>query len=210
MSDHTPLTVGILVSGRGSNMLSILRSIDRHELNIRVGVVVSNKTDAPALDHATRYNVPTAIVDHRETPKDREAFEKRVDAVLRDHGVELVALAGFMRILSPFFVRQWPHKVINIHPSLLPAFPGLHAQRQALDTGVKLSGCTVHFVDEGTDTGAIIGQVAVQVADHDTEETLSARILAQEHLLYPKVLGWFADKRVRVHDQRVTVEPANG
>jgi len=210
MSATSPLTVGILVSGRGSNMLSILRKIDSGELPIRVGLVISNKPDAPALEHAQSHGVPSVVINHKDYRGDKPGFEAAMDRALRDHGVSLVVLAGFMRLLSPNFVRQWAHQIINIHPSLLPAFPGLNAQQQALDAGVKISGCTVHFVDEGTDTGPIIAQRAVPVRNHDTDDTLSARILCEEHSLYPLVLRWYSENRISIQNGHALVESSDG
>ena len=195
----SPLRVGILVSGRGSNMAAVLSAIEERRLpGVEVAVVVSNNSDAAALDLARARSLPTAVVNHTEFGKDREAFEARLDETLRAHGTELVVLAGFMRLLTPFFVARWRDRLVNIHPSLLPSFPGLHAQRQALAAGVKLAGCTVHFVDEGTDSGPIIAQSAVPVLLGDTEDSLAARILVEEHRLLPKVIGWIAAGRVRV------------
>ncbi len=210
MSTNSPLTIGILVSGRGSNMLSILKHIERGELRVRVGLVISNNPQSPALDHATKHGVPTAVINHRDYRGDKAGFESAMNDALRKHGVDLIALAGFMRLLSPDFVGQWKNSIVNIHPSLLPAFPGLNAQEQALTGGAKISGCTVHFVDEGTDTGPIIAQRAVPVKDNDSIDTLSARILSEEHKLYPKVLGWLAEGRISVQDGRVYVESNDG
>ena len=199
------MNIGILVSGRGSNMAAILDAIQSGDLNVNVSLVLSNNPQSPALRRAARENIPTKVVNHRDYGKDREAFEAALDAALRSEGVDCVVLAGFMRVLTPFFVRRWKERLINIHPSLLPAFRGLHAQRQALEAGVKLAGCTVHFVDEGTGTGPIIAQSAVPVLDTDSEDTLSARILEEEHKLLPLVLHWLAGGRISIENDRVRI-----
>jgi phosphoribosylglycinamide formyltransferase-1 len=182
------LDLGVLVSGRGSNLGAILDAIADQKLEARVRIVISNHADAPALGRADQVGVPTRVISHRDYPT-REAFDQALVDALRAAGVEWVVLAGFMRVLTPVFLRAFPGRVINIHPALLPAFPGTHAQRQALDYGVKISGCTVHLVDEGVDTGPIIGQRVVPVLDDDDEERLSARILEREHQLLTRVLA---------------------
>ena len=198
------LKVGILISGRGSNMAALIRAAQATDYPAEIACVVSNREDAGGLEAARKAGVPTAVISHRGYP-DRETFDRDVSAVLEKHGVGLVALAGFMRIQSPWFPEHWAGRQINVHPSLLPAFPGLHVQRQALDAGVRLSGCTVHFVTPALDSGPIIAQAAVPVVTGDTEETLSARILRQEHRLYPLVVRWFAEDRIAIGDGGVTV-----
>ncbi len=188
---HGPLRLGVLVSGRGSNLAAVLDEIAAGRLAAEVRVVISDHPAAPALERAAQAGVPAVAVERRNFP-DRAAFEKALAAELRQHEVELVVLAGFMRVLGKIFVDEFSSRVINIHPSLLPAFPGLQAQKQALDYGVKIAGCTVHFVNEIMDGGRIIAQTAVPVLPEDTEETLSARILAEEHRLLPQVIGWLA------------------
>jgi len=190
MSD-SPLRLGVLASGRGSNFASILDAIDAGRCPAEVVLLISDRPDAQALARARAHAIPTAVVEPAEFP-DREAFDLEVVERLRAAGVQLVVLAGYMRIVTPAFLAAFPGRVVNIHPALLPAFPGLHAQRQALEHGVKVSGCTVHFVDEGVDTGPIILQRAVEVREDDTEETLSARILEQEHQLYPEAIRLIA------------------
>jgi phosphoribosylglycinamide formyltransferase-1 len=182
------LDLGVLVSGRGSNLGAILDAIARQQLEARVRIVISNHADAPALGRADRAGVPSCVISHRDFPT-REAFDQALVDALRAAGTEWVVLAGFMRVLTPVFLRAFAGRVINIHPALLPAFPGTHAQRQALDYGVKVAGCTVHLVDEGVDTGPIIGQRVVPVLDDDDEERLAARILEREHQLLTKVLA---------------------
>ncbi|OLC39112.1 MAG: phosphoribosylglycinamide formyltransferase [Candidatus Rokubacteria bacterium 13_1_40CM_4_69_5] len=199
-----PLRVGVLASGRGSNLQAILDASARADFPARVAVVVSDREGARALKIAAERGVPAVFLNPKDFG-DREAYDAAITKVLEAHQVGLVCLAGFMRILGPAFVRAWRGRVMNIHPSLLPAFPGLNAQRQALDHGVKISGATVHFVDEGVDTGPIILQSSVPVQPDDTEETLAARILAEEHRLYPQAVRLFAEGRLRIVGSRVTV-----
>jgi phosphoribosylglycinamide formyltransferase 1 len=196
------LVLGVLASGRGSNLQAILDAIDAGRCPARVAVVVSDRKDAAALDRARRKEIRAVHVDPRAYP-DRSAFDDAVAQVLDEHGVELVCLAGYMRLLSPGFVRRYPQRILNVHPALLPAFPGLHAQRQALERRVRVSGATVHLVDEGVDTGPIVLQAAVPVLASDTEETLSARILVEEHRLYPEAIRLFAEGRIEVSGRSV-------
>ena len=198
------LKVGILISGRGSNMAALIRAAQAADYPAEVACVISNVADAPGLKVAADAGIATAVVSHRGQP-DREIFDRAVSAELERQGVELVVLAGFMRIFSPWFPEHWANRLINIHPSLLPSFKGLHVQRQALDAGVRLSGCTVHLVIPDLDAGPIVAQAAVPVLAGDTEETLSARILRQEHRLYPLVVRWFAEGRIDVARGRVAV-----
>ncbi|HEY8075969.1 MAG TPA: phosphoribosylglycinamide formyltransferase, partial [Labilithrix sp.] len=179
------------------------------KLRARVGVVISNVAGAKALDRARAAGAPTIVVDHKAFPS-REAFDAAVVESLRAHEVRCVVLAGFMRLVTPVLLDAFPHRVVNIHPALLPAFPGVHAQKQALAYGVRVSGCTVHFVDAGMDTGPILAQATVPVLDDDTEETLRDRILEKEHELLPTVLQWIADDRVEVvvgERPRVRIRP---
>ena len=198
------LKVGILISGRGSNMSALIRAAQAAEYPAEIACVVSSREDAGGLEAAREAGIPAKVISHRGYP-DRETFDRDVSAELEQHDVGLVALAGFMRIQSAWFPEHWAGRQINIHPSLLPAFPGLHVQRQALDAGVRLTGCTVHFVTPDLDAGPIIAQAAVPVLAGDTEETLSARILRQEHRLYPLVVRWFAEGRIEATEGRVTV-----
>ena len=180
-------SLGILLSGRGSNFVAIADSIDAGRIpEARIAVVVSNKADAPGIATARQRGLEAVVIPSKGRP--REEHDREVVAALQLHGVELVCLAGYMRLLSPWFVRQFPHRILNIHPSLLPAFPGLEAQEQAFAYGVKVSGCSVHFVDEELDHGAIIVQRAVPVLEDDDEHTLAARILEQEHLAYTEAI----------------------
>lgn len=191
------IVLGVLVSGSGTNLQAILDAIRQGTLEARVAIVVSNVPDAGAIERARTAGVETVVIDHRGFA-DRAAFDAAVLRVLRERGVELVVLAGFMRMLTPVLLDAFPMRVVNVHPALLPAFPGVRGQRQALEYGVRVAGCTVHFVDGGTDTGPIIAQAAVPVHDDDDEATLSARILEKEHELLPRVLGWIAQGRVSV------------
>lgn len=190
------MKVGVLASGSGTNLQALIDSHARGQLNpAKLAVVGVNVPDCPALGRAEAAGLPTFVVDHHQV-KPRAAFDQALAEALRDHGVELVVLAGFMRLLGPDFLRAFPDRVINIHPALLPAFPGVHGQRQALEYGVKLAGCTVHFVDDGVDSGPVIAQAVVPVLDTDDEDALRARILGQEHKLLPAVVKAFAEGRV--------------
>lgn len=199
------LKVGILISGRGSNMAALIRAAATPDYPAEIACVISNIADAPGLPVAAGAGIATAVISHKGHP-DRESFDRAVSATLEEHGVELVALAGFLRILSRWFPERWAGRLVNIHPSLLPAFKGLHATQQALAAGVRLSGCTVHLVTPDLDAGPIIAQAAVPVLPDDTEQTLSARILRQEHRLYPLVVRWFAEDRVTATNLGVTVK----
>ena len=198
------LNIGVLVSGSGSNLQSILDACATGELRARVACVISNNADAYALERARTAGIPALHLDHR-AHSGREAYDQALVATLREFGVELVAMAGFMRIITPVLLDSFPLAVMNIHPALLPAFPGLHAQRQALDYGVKVAGCTVHLVDPGTDTGPIIMQAAVPILGGDTEQTLSARIQQEEHRIYPEAIRLFAEGRLNVVGRKVDV-----
>lgn len=196
--------IGVLVSGRGSNLQALLDSIAEGRLLLEIAVVISDKPEAYALERAVAAGIPVKVID-RGAYADRDEFEKAIDEALKVCGCELAVLAGFMRILSVNFVNKWEQRLINIHPALLPSFPGLHAQRQALAYGVKVTGCTVHFVDGGTDSGPIILQKTVPVYDDDTEDSLSARILRQEHLILPEALKLWAEGKLTVRGRRVEI-----
>ena len=198
------LKVGILISGRGSNMAALIDAAKAADYPAEIAIVVSNVADAAGLGTAKAAGIATAAIPHKAYP-DRETFDRAISAELEKHGIELVALAGFMRVFSPWFPRRWQDRLINIHPSLLPAFKGLHVQQQAIDAGARASGCTVHFVTADLDAGPIIAQAAVPVLADDTADTLAARILRQEHRLYPQVVRWFGEGRVSVADGRVSV-----
>lgn len=192
--------IGILISGRGSNMVSLIEAAAGGRLDAEVALVISNMESAPGLERARERGVDTLVVSHKGRP--REQHDLEMAAELKRRGVSLVCLAGYMRLVSPAFVRAFEHSILNIHPSLLPAFPGLDAQRQALDHGVKITGCTVHIVDEELDHGPIVLQRAVGVRDDDTAETLSARILQQEHLAYPEAVARVIAPGFRVEGRR--------
>ena len=196
--------IGVVVSGRGSNLQSIIDHIAEGKLNVKIAVVGSDHKEAFALERAAKAGIPTAVVE-RKGCKDKAEFEDKIDAALREAGAEVVVLAGFMRILTGHFISRWEHKIINIHPALLPSFKGLDAQGQAVDYGVKVAGCTVHFVDEGTDTGPIILQKVVPVLDDDTEETLAARILKEEHKALPEAIQLWADGKLTIKGRKVYV-----
>jgi phosphoribosylglycinamide formyltransferase 1 len=198
--------IGVLVSGRGTNLQALVDAAPRGELGGQVAVVASNVEQAPALDRARAAGIPAVFRDHRG--RKREEFDQELVGVLREHGVDLVCLAGYMRLLSPGFLRAFPERVLNVHPSLLPAFPGLEAQRQALEGGVKVSGATVHVVDEGLDSGPILIQEAVPVLDTDTVDSLSARILEAEHRIYPRAVRAMLEGRVRFEKRRSIWEVA--
>lgn len=197
--------IGVLVSGRGSNLQAIMDRIADGYLPLEIAVVISDKPDAFALERAQKADIKTVAVE-RKACASKEEFESKINAALEAEGCELVVLAGFMRILSADFVNKWQHKIINIHPALLPSFPGLHGQKQAVDYGVKFSGCTVHFVDAGTDSGPIILQKVVPVMDDDTEDTLADRILVQEHIAMPESLKLWAEGKLTIEGRKVKVK----
>ncbi len=196
--------LGVLVSGSGSNLQSLIDHVERGALDAEIRMVVSNNPCAFALERCRKHGIPSAIIDHREFPS-RETFEDRLVDVLQTVGVDLVVMAGFMRILSRKFFQSFPMRVMNIHPALLPAFPGMHVQQKAVDYGVKFSGCTVHFADEGVDSGPIIIQAVVPVYDEDDAETLAARILSQEHRIYPQAVQYYAEGRIEFIGRRVRI-----
>lgn len=201
--------IGILISGRGSNMVALLEAIRDGRVPAEPAVIISNRPAAAGLEAAAARGVETLVIDHKDS-KNREEHDHRVLEALRQRRVEVVCLAGYMRVLSPVLIRAYPGRILNIHPALLPSFPGLHAQRQALEYGVRVSGCTVHLVDEGVDTGPILLQRAVEVEPDDTEATLSARILAQEHRLYAEALRLVVEDRIRIEGRRVRLLPEGG
>ena len=198
----SPNTIGILISGRGSNMLAILDRIDAGDLDATAAVVISDEPGAPGILAAHQRGVEALVLDHRDS-RTRGEHDLRLAEALEARGVRLACLAGYMRLLSPWFVERFRGRILNIHPSLLPAFPGLEAPKQALEHGVKVTGCTVHFVDEGVDSGPIVLQEAVPVHDGDTPETLAARILAKEHRAYSRAIALVLSGRLRVEGRRV-------
>jgi len=203
------INLAILVSGRGSNMESIIKSVKEGKINANVNIVISNKPNVRALSIAKDYGINTVVIDDENKKGVSWEYDKKIISVLNRYDITnangLICLAGYMRILSPEFVRLYKYRIMNIHPSLLPAFPGLNAQKKALDYGVKITGCTVHFVDEGVDTGPIIVQKSVEVNDKDTVESLSARILKEEHIAYPYAIKLFTENRLRIEGRRVYI-----
>ena len=197
--------IGVLVSGSGTNLQAIIDEVEAKRLDAKIEIVLSNRADAYGLVRAQNHGIPTAVLDHKQFPS-REAYDQAVVDRLRARGVELVVLAGFMRLLSPVFVKAYSNRIMNIHPALLPSFPGLHVQKKALEHGVHFSGCTVHFVNEECDEGPIIIQAVVPVFPDDGEESLSARILKQEHRIYPRAIQLYAEGRLRVEGRRVLVD----
>ena len=201
------MKIGILISGRGSNMVAIVEAVQSGQIpDSKVVVVICDRSSADGIQKAIDRNIETVVVTRRAKTRTREEHDSEMIAELKKRGVELVCLAGYMRLLSKIFVRTFPNQILNIHPSLLPAFPGLEAQQQAIDYGVKISGCTVHFVDEHLDHGAIILQKAVPVKDDDTAETLSERILEDEHTLYIKAIKQLVTGKVEIDGRRVIAE----
>jgi phosphoribosylglycinamide formyltransferase-1 len=202
------MRLGLLASGSGSNLKALLDACAHRSLPAQVAVVISNVAGARALSRAEEAGVPALLLPHGAHPS-RDAYDAELVSVLRRHQVDLVCLAGFMRIITPVLLSAFQNRILKIHPALLPAFPGMHAVRQALKAGVRVSGCTVHIVDEGTDTGPIVIQAAVPVLDGDTEETLAARILTQEHRIYPRAVELFAQGRVTIDGRRVRIAGAS-
>ncbi len=200
------IRVGVLASGRGTDFQSLVDARDRKDLDVDLAVLLCNVPGAPVLERARRANVPAVTIDHRPFGKDRDGFEREVIKVLREHRIDLVVFAGFMRIVTATLVNAFPNRIMNIHPSLLPAFPGAHAHRDVLAAGAKVSGCTIHFVDASVDGGPFILQKAVPVLDDDTEETLEARILEWEHRLLPLAVRLFAEGRLHVDGRRVRID----
>jgi phosphoribosylglycinamide formyltransferase-1 len=197
--------IGVLVSGRGSNLQAIIDNIELGQLAAEIAVVISDQADAYSLERARKHNIPGVHINAKGYKGNRDAYDALLVQELRKRGVELVCLAGFMRIITPVLIAAFPHRILNIHPSLLPAFPGLHVQKKALEHGVKFSGCTVHFVDEGMDTGPIIIQAVVPILDTDTEDSLSGRILQQEHKIYTRAIQLYAEGRLKIESRRVSV-----
>jgi phosphoribosylglycinamide formyltransferase-1 len=194
--------IGVLLSGRGSNFEALADSVGAGRLpGAEIAVVVSNREGAPGIERAKVRGIAARVIPSKGL--EREVYDRQVVTVLREFNVDLVCLAGYMRLLSPFFVASFPHRILNIHPSLLPSFPGLESQRQALEYGVKFAGCTVHFVDENLDAGPIVLQAAVAVRDDDTEETLSSRILAEEHRIYTEAVRIVLEGKYKIVGRRV-------
>jgi phosphoribosylglycinamide formyltransferase-1 len=199
------IKLAVLVSGRGSNLQAIIETIEKGELAAEIAVVISDQPGAYALERARKYGIPAIAVDAKDFSGTRKQYDALLVKELQARGVDLVCLAGFMRIVGPALVRAFPGRIMNIHPALLPTFPGLHVQKKALEHGVRFSGCTVHFVDEGMDTGPIIIQAVVPVLNDDTEDSLSERILKQEHKIYSLAIRLFAEGRLSLEGRRVVV-----
>jgi phosphoribosylglycinamide formyltransferase 1 len=207
----SPLRVAVLASGRGSNLQAIIDAIEAGQVQAQIVAVISNKKDAVALDRARKHGLPELFVDPKPfagQPDSREAYDRVLLEVLQQQHVELVLLAGYMKIVTAVLVNAFANRMMNIHPSLLPSFPGLDVQKKAIDWGCKLAGCTVHFVTEGVDEGPIIVQAAVPVLDSDTPEALAARILEQEHKIYPQAVQLFAEGRLKVNGRQVQIAGA--
>jgi len=198
--------IAVLVSGGGSNLQSIIDSVESGYLKIQIAVVLSNKEEAYGLTRAENHGIPAEILKHGDF-ENREEFETRLIKILDGYSVDLVVLAGFMRVLTPLFVNHYHHRIINIHPAILPSFPGTQGQKQALDYGVRFSGCTTHFVDEGTDTGPIIIQAIVPILPDDTEESLGTRILKEEHRIFPESLKLWSERRLLIEGRKVRILP---
>ena len=206
MTKNEPINLAVLVSGNGSNLQAIIDQIEAGKINARIVCVVSNNPDAFAITRDSQHHIPVIVHENRGFANRRE-YDAALVKILQSHEVKLIILAGFMRILSDVMVSAFPNAIINIHPALLPAFPGLHAQQQAIDYGVRFSGCTVHFVDCGTDTGPIILQSIVPVEQDDTEETLSARIQKEEHRTFPEAVKLFSEGKIKVEGRHVRILP---
>jgi len=205
IEEKVMVNIGVLASGRGTNLQAIIEAIEEGKIEGRISIVISDNQDAFALKRAGQHNIEIRYINFKSF-KNREDYDKKIVEYLKEKNVDLVVLAGYMRILSPYFIRTYKNKIINIHPALLPSFPGLHAQRQAVEYGVKVSGCTVHFVDEGMDSGPIILQKAVEVKDNDTEESLAERILKEEHQIYPRAIQLFSEGRLVIKGRRVFIK----
>jgi phosphoribosylglycinamide formyltransferase 1 len=195
----------VLISGRGSHLKNLLDCCKRGEIAADISLVISNKSDAPGLQYPREAGIESVILPHKQFPS-REEYDAEIVRVLKEHRIDLICLAGFMRLLSPIFIRAFPLKIMNVHPAVLPAFPGLHAQKQAIEYGVKITGVTVHFVDEGLDSGPIIVQKTLEVFPEDTEETLSARLLPVEHQAYAEAVRLFFEDRLRVNGRTVKIK----
>jgi len=199
------INIGVLASGRGTNLQAIIEAIEGGKIEGRISIVISDNSDAYALKRAKQYNIDTRYINFKSY-KNREDYDKEIIKALEEKKIDLVVLAGYMRILSPFFINAYKNKIMNIHPALLPSFPGLYAQRQAVEYGAKVSGCTVHFVDEGVDLGPIVLQKSVEVNDDDTEELLAERILKEEHQIYPKAIQLFSEGRLTIEGRRIFIK----
>jgi len=198
------LNIGVLASGRGSNFQAIIDSIENGYLKAKIALLITDNPNAYAIERAKNHGIETLIMRPKDFP-DKDSYYLNIANELKERGTELVILAGFMRVVGKSLIQEFPNKIMNIHPAILPSFPGLHGQKQAVDYGVKISGCTVHFVDEGIDTGPIIIQSAVPVYEDDTEESLSERILKQEHKIFPMAIKLFSEGRITVEGRKVII-----
>jgi phosphoribosylglycinamide formyltransferase 1 len=198
--------VAVLISGRGSNMAALIEAAKTNDYPAEIALVVSNRADAAGLGHAREQGIATALIDHREFGENRKAFERALDEILRDNRIEIVCLAGFMRVLTPWFVARWSGRLLNIHPSLLPDFKGLDTHRRAIAAGAKRHGATVHFVVAEIDAGPVVAQEAIEVRNDDTEAALAKRVLEIEHRLYPRALGEVAKGRAKLDDRAIKVK----
>ena len=205
IEEKVMINIGVLVSGRGTNLQAIIEAIEEGKIEGEIKVVISDNPDAYALKRAKQHNIETQYINFKKFKK-REDYDKEIIKSLKEKKIDLVVLAGYMRILSPYFIRTYKNKIINIHPALLPSFSGLHAQGQAVKYGVKVSGCTVHFVDEGVDSGPIVLQRALEVKDDDTEESLAERILKEEHQIYPQAIQLFSQGRLIIKGRKVFIK----
>jgi len=199
------IKIGILVSGNGTNLQAIIDAVKAGKIDGKINIVISDNPKAYALKRAAQSNIPTHIINYKEF-KGREEYDKKIITILKEKEIDLIVLAGYMKIITPQLINAFKNRIINIHPALLPSFPGLHGQRKAVDYGVKISGCTVHFVDEGVDSGPIILQRAVEVKDYDSEESLSQRVLKEEHKAFPKAIQLFAQGRLTIKGRKVFIK----
>jgi len=205
IEEKVMINVGVLASGRGTNLQAIIEAVEEGRIEGKIKIVISDNRAAFALKRAKQNNIETKYINFKSF-KNREDYDKKIMECLKEKDVDLVVLAGYMRIISPYFIKMYKNRIMNIHPALLPSFPGLHAQKQAVEYGVKISGCTVHFVDEGVDSGPIILQKAVEVKDNDTEESLAEKILKEEHQIYPRAIQLFCQGRLIIKGRKVFIK----
>ena len=205
IEEKVMINIGVLASGRGTNLQAIIEAVEEGKIEGRISIVISDNRGALALKKAEQHNIETQYIDFKSF-KNKEDYNKKVVKCLKEKKIDLVVLAGYMRILSLYFIKMYQNRIMNIHPALLPSFPGLYAQRQAVEYGVKVSGCTVHFVDEGVDSGPIILQKTVEVKDNDTEESLAERILKEEHQIYPQAIQLFSEGRLIIKGRKVFIK----
>jgi len=202
------VNIGVLVSGSGTNLQAIIEAIEAGKIEGKICIVISDNPNAYAIKRAKKYNIKTQYINYKEF-NNREEYDKKIISILKEKDCDLVVLAGYMKILTPYFINAYKNKIMNIHPALLPSFPGLHVQKKAIDHGVKVSGCTVHFVDEGLDSGPIIIQQVVEVKDDDTEESLAERILREEHRIYPRAIQLFSEGKLIIKGRRIFIKEVN-